>query len=325
MGVPRLFSIKYKMEIFIWVIIFAVSIAALIKSADYFTDSAEKIGLFFGLSPFIIGVTIVSIGTSLPELAAGIVAAFKGGEATSLVLANIIGSNITNILLILGIGAIVGRFIKVRKDLIKLDLPLLSLATTLFVLMIAWDRILTSLEAFLLLIGYSVYLWYVFRGHEGKTTPKSRGKLSWRVLSQLFLSTLFLYISAKYTVESVLSLANLFNIAPSLMSLTVVALGTSLPELSVTIAAVRRKSYEVAIGNIFGSNIVNLLFVGAVPALITPLVIAPQVFFIGLPFLIAVTLLYVIVSLDREVRNYEGAMFLLIYLAYLILLITNAF
>ncbi|MCH8986909.1 sodium:calcium antiporter, partial [Patescibacteria group bacterium] len=141
------------MEIFIWVIIFVISIVVLVKSADYFTDSAEKIGLFFGLSPFIIGVTIVSIGTSLPELAAGIVAAFKGGEATSLVLANIIGSNITNILLILGIGAIVGRFIKVRKDLVKLDLPLLSLATVLFMLFIAWDRVLTSLEALVLFAG----------------------------------------------------------------------------------------------------------------------------------------------------------------------------
>lgn len=312
------------MELLFWGFIFIVSIAVLVKAADYFTDAAEKIGILMGLSSFIVGITIVSIGTSLPELVTGIIAAVKGGEATTLVMANIIGSNITNILLILGIGAIVARSIKVRKDLVKLDLPLLSLATALFILFIAWDRTFTRFEALLSFIGYGVYLWYVFQGHKEKRTKKRR-KIEKKLLGKLLLSTVVLYFGANYTVEAVLHLGEIFSVSASLIGLSAVALGTSLPELSVTLAAVRKRRYEIAVGNIFGSNIVNLLFVGAIPALITPLVIAPQVLLIGVPFLAIVTLLYVIVSLDREVRNYEGAMFILLYIAYLALLFRSEF
>lgn len=312
------------MEILFWSVLFVISIGVLIKSADYFTDSAERIGLLLGLSSFIVGVTIVSLGTSLPELVVGIVAAFKGGETTSLVTANIVGSNITNILFVLGIAAVIGKFVKVRKDLVKLDLPLLSLATALFVVFIAWDRTLTSFEAVLAFLGYGVYLWYIFHGHPREKKKREKKKIGWRPLAVLLGSGIVLFIGATYTVESILHLGTLFHISPSVISLSVVALGTSLPELFVTLSAVRKKKYEVAVGNIFGSNIVNLLFVGAVPALITPLVVSAEVALVGLPFLVVATLLYVIVSLDREVRNYEGAMFLLLYIAYLFLLASRA-
>ena len=122
-----------------WIIIFILSLALLVKSADWFIESSEKIGLALRLSPFIIGVTIVAIGTSLPELVTSLFATFKG--ATEIVSANVIGSNITNILLVVGLAAVVGRKLIVRRSLIDLDTPLLALTTILFIL-VMWDRVI---------------------------------------------------------------------------------------------------------------------------------------------------------------------------------------
>ena len=182
---------------------------------------------------------------------------------------------------------------------------------------------MTSFEALLAFLGYGVYIWYIFRGHP-REQKKHKRKIGWRPFAVLVGSGIALFIGATYTVESILRLGTLFHISSSVISLSVVAFGTSLPELFVTLSAVRKKKYEVAIGNIFGSNIVNLLFVVAIPALITPLVVSAEVVLVGLPFLVVATLLYVIVSLDREIRNYEGAMFLLLYVVYLFLLASRA-
>ena len=312
------------MEILFWIFIFIISLVVLIKAADYFTDSAEKIGRTLGLSSFIVGATIVGIGTSLPELATGIVAVLKGGEAIPIVAANVIGSNITNILFIIGIGSVIGGALKVSKDLVKLDLPLLSLSAALFVLLVAWDGTLSFFDAVLSLGAFGVYVLYVLRGRADKAqNKKQKGSLKRREFVKLLLGGAFLYLGANYAVESILALGGLFSIKPALISLTALALGTSLPELSVTLSAVKRKRYEIAIGNIFGSNIINLLLVVAIPALITPLIIEPQVLLIGIPFLITATLLYVVVSLDKTVHSYEGAMLLLIYAAYLFIIGTN--
>lgn len=301
-----------------WIFILILALYTLNKASDYFTRYAEEVGIFFRLPSFVIGITIVSLGTSMPELVTGIVAAMKGGEATSLVAANIIGSNITNILLVIGLASVIARSVRVRKDLVKLDLPLLSLATAIFVLLLAWDLTFSFTDALIALGAYGVYLWYTFTGHERISYSKPKEKIGWKAPVGLVVSTFIIWIGAKYTVDAVLALGVIFHIKAALLSLTVVAFGTSLPEVFVTLAAVRKKQFEVAIGNIFGSNIINLLFVGAIPALITPLVITVEVLMIGIPFLIVSTLLYVIVSLDREVQNFEGAMFLFIYLIYLL-------
>ena len=137
----------------IWVIIFIVSLVAVVKGADWLLASAEKIGLAAGLSPFIIGVTIVAIGTSLPELVSAIVAVLKG--ATEIVTANAVGSNIANILLIVGLSAVVAKRLVVTKSLIDLDLPLLAISTVLFIGM-AWDQQISLAEAVLLIITYII-------------------------------------------------------------------------------------------------------------------------------------------------------------------------
>ncbi len=150
----------------VWIIVFIISLALLVKSSDWLLDSAEKIGLRVGLSPFIIGITIVAFGTSFPELVSSFFAVFEG--VPEVVSGNAIGSNIANILLVVGVAAVVARRLAVSTDLIDLDLPLLAISTALFV-MVAWDAVITFPEAMILLVGYVVYVVSAIFYKENKT------------------------------------------------------------------------------------------------------------------------------------------------------------
>lgn len=308
------------MSLFFWIAVFLVSIFVLLKSSDYFTDAAEKVGIMFGFSPFIVGVLIVALGTSIPEFASALIVALRGGEVTAFVAENVVGSNIANMFLVVGIGAVMGGAIFVKRNLIKLDLPILVLATTLFMVLAMWDGDIVWYEALLLIASFAVYLWYVFTHPEETEGPKEKIKkgkrLDLKVWAVLLVSVVFIYFSAKYTVDSVLTIAELLGIASSVLVMIVVALGTSLPEVSVTISAVKKKDYEVALGNVFGSNIFNATIIIGVAGLISPLTISQATLHVGLPFLGIATILYLISAMDREIKNYEGAMFLLMYLAF---------
>jgi len=141
----------------LWIGVFLVSLAVMIKGADWFLDAAEKIGLAIGLSPFVVGVVIVGLGTSFPELISSLVAVFQ--NVTEIVPANAIGSNIANILLVVGLSAIVGRRLTVSKSLIDLDIPLLAVTTVLF-LGVIWDGEIVLAEAIILIVAYGIYIAY---------------------------------------------------------------------------------------------------------------------------------------------------------------------
>lgn len=154
-----------------WILVFIVSLAVLVKCADWFLISAEKIGLSLGLSPFIVGVTIVALGTSFPELITALTASFKG--VTEIVPANAIGSNIANILLVVGFAAIFAKKLTVTKSLINLDLPLLAIGTVLL-LGILWDGEVNILEAVLLLLTYTTYIFYTLKHEEEPNSSEER-------------------------------------------------------------------------------------------------------------------------------------------------------
>ena len=145
------------MELLIWGLVFIVSLALLTKSSDWLLDSSEKIGLAAGLSPFIIGVTIVAFGTSVPELISSFFALAEG--VSEIVIANAIGSNIANILLVVGCAALIGKRLKVTKDLIDLDLPLISLGTTIFFI-VAWDGSVSRIESIVLVVTYIIFTYF---------------------------------------------------------------------------------------------------------------------------------------------------------------------
>jgi cation:H+ antiporter len=321
----------------VWITVFIVSLAVLVKGADWLIESAEKIGLAFGLSPFIVGVTIVGVGTSFPELISSLVAALKG--VTDVVAANAIGSNIANILLIIGVSAVIGRRLIVTKSLIDVDLPLLAISTVLL-LGIVWDKQITFGESFLMLVTYGIYLLYTIlhkdtddvaeiegvlpSRRERRKHPESREKgrnsrprISVRDIVFLLLGIGGLVIGAKYLIDALVQLSSILQIATGVIAITAVAIGTSLPELLVSAKAAYNRKSDVALGNIFGSNVFNALVVIGVPGLFTRLAVDGQTFAIGVPTMGFATLLFIISGISRRIHIWEGALFLSVYILFI--------
>ncbi len=310
-------------DLIFWIGVFVVSLAILVKASDYFTDSAEKIGLFFGLPPFIVGVTIVSIGTSLPELVSSIIAVLHG--SSEIVIGNVVGSNIANILLVLGVAAIMIKKIQITYEIATVDLPLL-MGSTFFLAATIWDGDFSFFEGVLCLVILVIYLIYtikVEKSGKDKVIDKElkdlkREKWSWKNFIILIASTIFIYLGAKYTVESVVRLSqpDMLNIGAEIIAISAVALGTSLPELMVTISAARKGKAEIAVGNVLGSNIFNALGVMGIPALFGVLIIPSSILTFGLPIMIVSTLLFYFITIEKTVTRWEGLMLLVFYLFF---------
>lgn len=329
--------------LFAWILLFIASLALLVKGADWFVESSEKIGLALKISPFIIGVTIVAIGTSLPELASSLAGVSKG--VTEVAVSNAIGSNIFNILAIIGLSAIIARTLIVKRSLIDLDSPLLASATAL-IIFVAWDKTVVFGEGILLLCGFLVFLLYtIFQRKDSTLTPEleeilpegvkvevlpSRAerrqkeakkipqKINFLVFIFLFLGIVGLIIGANYTIDSMIKIGDILRVSPALLSIIALAAGTSLPELVVSVRAASQKKYEIALGNIFGSNVFNALVVVGLPALFQNLAVDDLTLSIGLPFLAVATLLFVISGISRRIHAWEGGMYILLYILFLV-------
>lgn len=304
------------MEIIITLGILVGGLVALVFAADYFTTASEKLGRLIGIPQFIIGVTVVSIGTSLPELVTSLISVFE--DETAIVAGNAFGSNIANILLIGGVVAVISRIVSVDRDLINLDLPLLAIATTLAVF-VALDGMINFIEALLLLAGFVVYLAYTLKEQREPEPPvleikKTESKLKLIVI--VAVSAVFVYLGAKYTIDGIIRLGDLLSIQSSLFALTVVAFGTSLPEIVVSVRAALKKNFEIALGNIYGSSIFNGLFVIGLPALIKPLEVDAPTLTIAIPMLIAATILFIFSGISRKLHVWEGAFYILLYVFF---------
>ena len=311
------------MQIIIWFGVLIASLFFLIKSADYFTEYSEKIGLAFGMSSFIIGATIVAVGTSLPELVSSLFA-IGAGEA-SFVVDNIVGSNIANALLILGISGIVAKTLKINTSLIDVDLPFFFMSMALFGYF-SLDSVISFAEGIALLAFFVVFIIYNIRQkpakedademkdiHENRPEKGDRKKKIRRYALIVIASIGVLSLSAKYLIDSILMLSELLNITSSILTITVVAFGTSLPEILTSVAAVKRGNHGMAVGNVLGSNTFNLLLIAGIPSLITPLTINPGTFAIGMPFLVIATFVAIFVTFDNKIRPWEGVGMLLFY------------
>lgn len=307
--------------IIFWIFVFIASLAVLIKGAGWLLESSEKIGLAAGLSPFIVGVTIVGFGTSLPELSSSLFAVWRG--VTEIVAANAIGSNIANILLVVGFSAVIGRRLTVTKNLINLDLPLLAIGTVI-VLGVLMDAQVTFFESVLLLVVYGIYFLYtIFHDDEDlnggtfKQKEKPKPKLVFMDFALLVVGLAGLTLGAKYLIDSVIELALLFQIGAGAIAITAVAIGTSLPELVVSTKAALQKKSEVALGNIFGSNMFNMLVVIGFPGLFATLPLDNGTFMIGVPMMIIATFLFVISGISRRIHVWEGAFYLVLYILFI--------
>ena len=323
--------------IIFWIIVFIVSLGVLVKGADWLITSAEKIGLSLGLSPFIVGVTIVGVGTSFPELISSFVAVFKG--VPDVVAANAIGSSIANILLIVGISAVIAKQLMVTKSLIDLDLPLLAISTVLL-LGVVWDKQITFGESLLMLVTYGIYLLYTVLHKDTEDTGEiaeflpsrqerrkhiaahnkeefTRPTLVAKDFILLIVGILGLVFGAKYLIDALVNLSAMLNIATGVIAITAVAVGTSLPELLVSAKAALQKKSEIALGNIFGSNVFNVLVVIGLPGLFRVLPVDSQTFTIGVPTMSLATLLFVISGISRRIHMWEGAFYLSVYVLFI--------
>ena len=293
---------------------------ALIRGADMFVEGAKQIGASLGMSKFAIGVLIVGFGTSLPELASSVAAVMHG--TTEIVIANVVGSNITNILLVVGVLATFGGRIVIKRDLIKTELPIFFIATIHFLWVVS-DGVIDRVEAVLLLGTFLAYLWYLFveardidavelqhRGRHQRLLAKS--------LAFVVFGLIAVILGAQYTVDMVVNIATALSVPLGLVSILAIAIGTSLPELFVSLQALKTGETEMAIGNVFGSNAFNILVVTGTAAFITPLHADAVVMQLGVGILLASSAILFVIGLARQIMRWEGMMMLLFFAFFLI-------
>lgn len=312
------------------IVTFVVGIAALVKASDVFTDAAERLGIALGFPPFIIGVTILSIGTSLPELISSLFALSE--NVPEFVVGNVVGSNITNIFLVVGTASIISKKgIDITYDLMTVDLPLFVGSAFLFALEV-WDGDFTTGEALLLVLAYVMYLLYIVNNSqadseasdetddEDENDAKDESNDKGFILKQLGLigvSAALIYFGANFTIDSVIGLSKLFKIGEEIIAVSAIALGTSLPELIVTVSAARKGKAELAVGNVLGSNIFNTFMVMGIPGLIGHLDIPRTIVTESVPTMIAGTLLLFFVTQDKKLTIWEGWLFYIMYIWFI--------
>ncbi|SEN25373.1 cation:H+ antiporter [Halorientalis persicus] len=308
------------------VAMFVGGLAVLLWSADLFTDAAQKIGLAIGLSPFVIGMTVVAIGTSLPELVAAVLAVLR--DEPGIVVGNVVGSNVSNVFLVLGITAVVGRDVRVERDLMQVDLPLFA-ASAAFLTLAIWSSPFTRIEGVLALGALAVYIHFTIAERDVSVpeiveeVTEAETDLEDPTIGAAtyvaFVGGLVLVVgSASVLVDSVVALSSALAVDPALIAVTALSIGTVLPELTVSVMAARRGDTAVAVGAILGSNVVNAFGVMGVASLVGTLTIPPTIRAYGLPAMVLATVLYLFVTQDREVTRWEGATLVLMYLLFLV-------
>jgi len=296
-----------------------VSLAVLLVASDWFVDAAEKIGLSWGISPFIIGVTIVAFGTSLPELATSIVSVRSG--MSEVVIANVVGSNITNILLVLGFTAVAAKEIRMDFNVMDIDMPLLFGSAFMLYFAVS-DLHFSNFEALLFLGGIIAFVINSVSGERDDELDRPKSKPMDYL--KLILGAVLVYFGAEYTIFGVEGISTEIGINPDIIAVTVIALGTSLPELVVSVNAARKGKTGLAVGNVLGSNMFNTFGVMAIPGLMTDLVIPEAFLSFSIPFMIAVTILFGMISLSKRISFWEGTMLIAFYVFFIGTLLQNS-
>lgn len=287
----------------------------LVKGADWFVDGSSGIATKFKIPQLVIGLTIVAMGTSAPEAAVSITAALK--ENADITVGNIVGSNILNILIILGISALITP-LAVAKSTIRIEIPIM-IAVTLLLLGMGYNGIIGLLEGIILLVVFLVYLGYLFLLAK-KDKDKSEENIKEISVTKALIWTvigLFLIVyGSNVTVDAATKIAQVLGLSERFIGLTIVALGTSLPELFTSVSAARKGNADIAIGNIVGSNIFNILFVIGVSASIVPVPFATGFRFDTIIAVVAAVLLLICSVKDKQLKKWSGAVMLFSYAVY---------
>jgi cation:H+ antiporter len=262
----------------------------------------------------------VSLGTSLPELIISIISILNG--SSEIVIGNVIGSNITNTFLILGVMAIVGKQLRMKYENIHLNF---LIGATFLLLIIAWNRKIVLFEAVILLLMCILYLRSTLtlerrreqRAYEESQTERKTKKLNKKTIITLISTPILIYFGAQYTVTSIIELSRIFNIGTEVIAASAVAFGTSLPELAITLSITKKGQLEIAVGNVLGSNVFNILLVIGVSGLIGRILIPQHMLVFDLPVLLIATLLFFFITRDRDISKWEGYMLVIFYVLFI--------
>ncbi len=267
------------MEIAISAILTVVGLIMLCFGGNWLVSGGVTIAKKFRISNLIIGMTIVAYGTSTPELAASVAAA---GEHSAIILGNIIGSNIANVGMVIGIAAIFVPLV-VRKSILKKEIPIM-LGVSLLLVLLSIDGELSQYDGFLLLVGLGVFTFYTFKNamrqrvdNKEKTEP-GKNNVYLKSAGLIGIGVILLYIGARLTVDNAVVLATEFGLSEKIIGLTVIAIGTSLPELITSIIAIRKGHADIGVGNIIGSNIYNILMIMGVGAALGGVMVGADVY-----------------------------------------------
>lgn len=316
------------MEYVLYAVLLIVCFAVLIKGADFLVDAASYIARAAGIPTLVIGLTVVAFGTSCPEAGVSIVSALS--KANQLSYSNVVGSNIFNILMIVGISTFLGA-VMVEKDALRFDFPITLIASVLLVVF-GFDLYVSRPEGIILLVlivSYCVYLIVRSRKNppeassEGSSDKPDKKVTPGRIIVRILIiiaPIAAITLSSKGIVTSCSFFAAKLGISDTIIGLTVVALGTSLPELATSVVAHRKGESDIAIGNILGSNIFNILFVLGMSATISPLTIEKINVADGIFCLAVAALVYVFALTGKRINRAEGAFMVLIYVAYVVYL-----
>jgi cation:H+ antiporter len=305
-------------DLIIWIIVFILSLFFLIKASDYFISSSENIGYYLNFPPIVIGIIILSIGTSLPELITSIFAILK--DSSEIVIGTIIGSNISNLFLILGITAIVAKKIIINKNILRAEFTFF-IATAFLLILIIFNGVVTIYETIILLLLFITYIFYTIK--ELKLTEVIQNKKSNKIIRDLFIffiSIVFIYFSAKYLIEATINISSFLNIGKEIIAVSAIALGTSLPELTVSIKAIRLKKHDLAIGNIIGSNIFNVVGILGISSLFGTVVFSITTLIFPLSLMLVGTIITYFIMVDKKITIQEGILYILLYALFLFFL-----
>lgn len=309
------------MELLVQVLLLIVGFVMLVKGADWFVDGAAGLADRFGIPQLVIGLTIVAMGTSAPEAAVSITAALK--DSAGIAVGNIVGSNILNVLIILGLTACVAT-LSVAKSTIRIELPYM-IAISLLLLFFGWTgNEISFWEGVGLWVAFLLYLGYLFRmAKKNKETPpeEASSRPLWMLLVLSIIGLVLIVWGSDVTVDAATALARYFGMSERFIGLTIVALGTSLPELFSSLTAARKGKADIAIGNIVGSNIFNILFVLGTTALITPVPFAARFTVDTIVAVLVGVLLLVCVARSKKLTKPTGILMLAAYAAYFIYLL----
>ena len=303
------------MAIFLNILFLALGFVFLAKGADFFVDGASSIAKRFKIPQLVIGLTIVAMGTSMPEAAVSIKAAISGNADIS--IGNVVGSNILNILIILGVSSVIFPLI-VKKSTLKVDIPIVIGATgVLFVLGLLGKVYFWG--GLIMLIGFGLYLTYLFIGakkNKDEDETEIRDMPIWKSIIFVILGIALIIFGSEFAVETATNLAKMAGWSDAFIGLTIVALGTSLPELFTSVMAAIKKNPDIAIGNVVGSNIFNILFILGITSLIIPINFAPS-FLIDTAISLACAILLLVLSIKGgKLKRWGGAIMLVSYGGY---------